>query len=607
MPENLNPDGTRKFEGLQKLKLNRQTRHIQRLDTFSKWLDNIAEELEQRLLQLSRDVREKIEGVDVLLRKKYDNLSDDVFITRQSEPEVFGLLDELEAIIKSRSELIETFAGDLDGLEVYRAETVSNELKKLTDDLILIAHQLPDEIEHILESESFDLNTVLTANRKAHIELLGMLRKAQIESDVEAVQLWEDSRARWRQLRHDKALGDFSLDLSSNRFTDPEDRRILMSQVRASQEIRQDRRNELLKQLGTLDANNINTEFIVNIQKKFTDINEQEVQAIQECYNKLVEFKENLHSIALSRIEELRKELHEYGALHLEPPLKQLSATFTAAIGDQTLAELWRLGGGLKPEFTNICNEFVSPGIVYNNLVDDLRSRLEIIASSFNLKVVLEERGRSMTLDRVRSLLVKLRSAPKQELPDVVTALLGDLEEIGSVEKMSLVFRGVVGDCVSEMKAELAKVALAATQRASAGDDFEDVRSSVTGKSSRAGTSKTIASEAKTSKTGKHTAFGSSVSELDRGLHVDPISIKSWCRRLGVLYYGADLPQIYQTACIEACESMSEQRICNDLVDGVVLKVSSRPLRTMDKKYRKLIDSITSFMELQASSTSLCA
>ena len=42
-----------------------------------------------------------------------------------------------------------------------------------------------------------------------------------------------------------------------------------------------------------------------------------------------------------------------------------------------------------------------------------------------------------MTLERVRSLITKLRSAPKSDLPDVINTLLLDLEEIQGVEKMS--------------------------------------------------------------------------------------------------------------------------------------------------------------------------
>ena len=59
-------------------------------------------------------------------------------------------------------------------MEQGRAETVGSNLKILVDTLISISHILPDEIEKIVEQETFDLDIVLTNNRKSHTQLLGI-------------------------------------------------------------------------------------------------------------------------------------------------------------------------------------------------------------------------------------------------------------------------------------------------------------------------------------------------------------------------------------------------------------------------------------------------
>ncbi|KAJ1434442.1 hypothetical protein B484DRAFT_289204, partial [Ochromonadaceae sp. CCMP2298] len=84
------------------------------------------------------------------------------------------------------------------------------------------------------------------------------------------------------------------------------------------------------------------------------------------------------------------------------------------------------------------------------------------------------------------------------------------------------------------------------------------------------------------------------------GAHADPSLVKGWNRRLGVLYFGSDLPQEYQLGCLQSLELVREQGRCNALVDAVVAQESAVKLRRLDGRYKKLIDAITTYGETQA-------
>jgi hypothetical protein len=180
-------DATRQFPGLAKQKIVKKERHMKAIDDFTYLLDVVAEGIEQDVLNLSRSMREALEKVDESLKHSYDLLQSPPFLVPKSEEDLKDLLQELKRTIVKRLRIVDAFGEDLDGLEKKRADKVGSELKALVDRLIAIAHQLPDEIEKIVETNIFDLNSVLTTNRKSHAALLGMLRKLHVEKMAECI------------------------------------------------------------------------------------------------------------------------------------------------------------------------------------------------------------------------------------------------------------------------------------------------------------------------------------------------------------------------------------------------------------------------------------
>lgn len=449
-------DKTREFQGIAKLKISRKDKHMKALDEFAKLLDVIAEQIEVDLLKISREMRERLEQMDDIFQKDFKDLDDDSYLIIRSEADLFSNLSVLKSKVDSRSGIIETFAVDLDGLETKRATIVGNELKRLVDTLVAIAHQLPDEIEHIVESETFDLNSVLTKNRQAHAQILALLRKRQIEVEVEVLQRWEDSRRKWRQLRHNKCVNDFNVDIRSERFTEPANRRTYLAMFRDGQKDRQQQRVALLERYGQFTAENIKSADITPLQQEFSAIAEAELNSIQDCYNRLTELRLQLKQIAEQRVESFRKELHLYGALKIEPILHQ--EVFETALSDPALTDLWRLGGGLKPEFQAFVQEFQSTDLAYERLVGSLETRLDLIASGFTLRAVLTERGRASFLDKMRGVTTKLRSVPRIELPALLEQLVQDLDYFVTVEQLPATFRNTVKECIQEMQQDMERV-----------------------------------------------------------------------------------------------------------------------------------------------------
>lgn len=578
-------DKSRTFKGIERQKIDKKDRHLKALEGFSKTLESVAEEIEQDLLSLSRAVREDIENIDIELKAATDLLRKDDYLVQRSSEDLDASLVSLKAITTRRSQTIENFKSDLERMECRRADTVGAKIKLLVDDLISIAHKLPDDIEHIVETEAFDLNTVLTRNRQSHAELLGVMRTKQIEVAVRTLHEWDVAKKRWRLLRHQKAIGIFHTDIQGSAYTEPADRQQYMAEFRDQQLERNVCRKEALCDLAKLDAHNITSKETGRVKEVLSSLNDEELAATQTCYNGLSDLRARLRGTAEQRMEVLRKELHVYGALHDEPPLQEIATDLRAALADSALSELWRLGGGLKSETTAVATEICSEDMVYDHLVSTVASRLEVILCGFSLKEVLNERGRLPRLEAVKLLLSKLRTVPRNEVAGVLASLLPDLKEMSSLEKMPATFQVNLSHCVEGIENELERLA-----------QYEEMGGGTVG-----GGRTTIdaGSTAGKSRRTARSRGGTAADTVDKSLYPDPFLVKQWTKILGMLYYASDLPEAVQGVLTDAMNATREQRICNTHVDVVVKEECDYELDRLDSRYKRLIDSIATFLELQ--------
>ncbi len=608
-------DKSKTFESLEKQKVSKKDRHMACLEKFSETLDSLSEDIERKVLELSRSVREELENIDASLQRWYQMLRDEKLLVGKSESEIGDMRTDITAILASRKLALDRFAEELENLEVGRADTVSKEIKLLLDKLVAIAYQLSNEIEYTMEAEAFELNAVVTSNRKNHATLLGIMRTTQVEVEIEALHRCDESKLLWRALSHQQALDQYHAFMSSDVYTDPADRQEFMRAIRQGQVSRHRRRTELLDKFAAMSAEDISAAKVSAVQDGLGSLNDEELAAMQSCYDGLTSLRALLKQKAELRREDLRLELHRYGALHAEPPLRLFADELRAALADESLSELWRLGGGLKPEFAGLSGDLSSDQVIYDAHAEQIISRLDLIVSSFDLKEILNERGRLMRLEPIRNMITKMKCVSRKDVFGVLKELMPDLQEIVAVERVPPLFRSTVQAVLDEMNAEISRVeefmktfGESASRNSSR---MSGVIRSVSAMKSLAEKARATSSGNKTAAAGRSRAGGASTtgggatragaveSEFDKNSTVNPLSVKMWAKQLGILYYGSDLPERYQGVCRAALDGAQVQLACNKLVDEVISKECEHVIGGIDKRYKKLIDQIANYLETQ--------
>ena len=591
-----------------KPKESKKDRHMKLVYELSKFLEKANEATVQEVLLLKRTTRETLETVDDNLQKFCATIDVNSYLLDKSERQLISKLNELKSMIKKRADVVTQLEADLDQTEVKRAKVVGDELKALVDKLIAIGYNLPDDIERFVENEAFDMNKDIISNRIEHAKTIADMRVKHVQLEHELIEKWESTRRKWRQLRHEQALEVYTKDINSDYYNHPEDRNQFMEGYRRDQGKRRKNLEAVINKITNFSYESITSEVVTDVQQLFQRCNEDELNAIQNCYNSLTELRKNTDYLCRERVEELRKELHVYGALKIDPKFGPLAKRLEEALADPNLAELWRLGGGLKPDTQTLVNEMTCDDIVYDRVIVSMKEKLDFIQSGFPLKGVLEEKGRLASLDKIRGMVTKLRSAPRSEIAGVMKSLLAELEELNRFEgQLSPLFMTTIQSTSQEMKDELEALdkRIAAVANIAPGLDST---------ANLTGTLKTMKSATKTLQTAATTAMIASTlgktkskkgNDLKEGTnavvcYVDPMLLKNWQRKLAILFYSSDLPTVTQELCAFINLQVTEQKECNRLVDEVIDQYSTKLLQRMDRVYKKMVDRITSYLETSA-------
>ena len=355
----------------------------------------------------------------------------------------------------------------------------------------------------------------------------------------------------------------------------------------------------------------------------------------QECYDRLSNLRSSLRQSAENLVEKLRQELHVYGFLENEPDLTDFCAKLQLIIEDPSLSELFRLGGGLKNEFQLICNELQSDEVVYDRYLDGIYDRLFLISSSFSVKSILEERGRLPQLERVRNYIVKLRNVPRGDVPNVARSLIPMLTDIFEIESIPILLKKTVNDTVTEMGNELQRIDAAIQNQVSLQARTAVRRDSISSATTSTSISTSIFSatshtlSAGTSRglkprLGAAPRMGTGVLKSTVGtkggkssklgeeniypeIFIEPLDVRTWCQVLGVVFFGSNLPDSVKSFCLYGLDLIKQKKKCNLMIDETIKINSEKMLNRIDLKFKKMIDSIATFLEMQENYYSYCA
>ena len=254
-----------------------------------------------------------------------------------------------------------------------------------------------------LDPEVFRLNRAVLLNQESHSEVLRLIRKAHLETDIRCKHNWEGFMARWRGLQHNRSIDRFRHKIRSEHYTHPRQAEDALSEYRNRHDEHDKQRIDLLINLVNTSPINLSSKLVTNYQAKLMVVQELETAEVNALYEKLEQVNESLLIDLKSQTEDLRHELHSFEALCFRPDWPTLTSALEIMLRDNTLTDLFRLGGSLKSDLENTLRVLTSHGLEYSSQLLEIKEKVKRILLSLPLKEVLEACNKMDLLDRLRA------------------------------------------------------------------------------------------------------------------------------------------------------------------------------------------------------------
>ncbi|GMH74178.1 hypothetical protein TL16_g06393 [Triparma laevis f. inornata] len=589
-----------------KMELKR-VHHDSAYKTYRASLRALSDEIEGLYVKEADCVKELLGGTDESINFLFDELNQDSILEMKPLTYVTEMWENINTLLTRRTSEVTQFSQNLESFEVTRSTTLAQYLREMVDLMANIGLLLPQEIERVAEIEAFELNGVITGNRRAHAELNARMEKEDIMEQVRHRADWESRLSAWRQLRHDRAIREFQRDITADNFMNPPDRVSLFESFKLEQKERHSGRCSVLLKLGKLGNDDLASELVNNIRVEFGNLNASELKGIKNLYDSLVNLKHTKQDEAEKRRESLRHELHNYGALHLEPDTEYFARVIDGVVHEQELEEFMRKSGGLKAELVKIIKLLRDPNMIYLKVLDQAIVSLTVVQCGRDLEETLELQGKSSLRKMAQDTLERLRKATKSECLPILPLLKQQCTALALVNGIDELLKKeltMAADGLQELvttaehaaeNGSSAKTAntnnnTTATEMANATATFNSTAGATNTAQPPTSKAPSEAASKRSNRSSRKRSVSVAPSKGWEEPEIDMLAVRSIQKQVGMLLASCDLSDEFKEVLADALVGMGEKKICNERIDQSVFDEVTEPIKQRSFEQESLID-----------------
>lgn len=632
--------------GLSRLKRtakSRQVRHEEALRAFKDAVIGISEDLEAKVIERGRGLREALEQADTDVAQFERDFSRDDVLRAEDYAFVAASRTTLEALCKARKQAILDFDARMQAVEAERSALVGAELRALVDRLVAVSYRLRGEVERLVEKEAHEVNMVLISNLSTKDDLVARMLRRHVKVHFRTQATWADAEQRWRKLRHERALVEWTEELASETFTDPPERNAVIAALQGDQQAEHDeQRLDLLADLERLvpkvhlprtqqeqdeleDKDGDNEEEQQRQQQQdeeapvvLSDLTPERVEAIrvdlakldtaatQRCASARTQLAAQQEAMRLEMDkarEALRAELHSYAALASEGDIfthgdlghgSLHRVRIGAAVADAELEDFFRRAGALKPELEAVVSGFGRADLIHNSNVHALQERVQLLVEAAEVAGALEREGKSAALAALQHTLEALRTAKKADLAPLVPVLHRQARALRDASDR--LGHAVVGE--ADRALELLEVVQPSLAKGKVADDGEPAER--VGKSDEDGHDGNDNEEDGEDDDEDEEEDRAQAAELAyKEKPLDLTKLRKAQTRLGILAHASALPEALREELALSLATLEKQVRINGVIDGVVAQHCEDTIVARGRQAQALWESFVEHLELQ--------
>jgi hypothetical protein len=581
------------FDKLSNLNESKRLRHDKSYKSYRSVLRKVSDDIEVMYVTEASNINDLLNSIDNDIDVLFNELNQDDLLRQRDLTYVNDMWDKINNKLQSRTSSVASFEQNLSDFETKRSDTLATHLRTMVDSMVKISLKLPQEIERVAEIEAYELNCVIISNRLTHCELIARMEKEDIYHAVKCRELWEGRLSDWRDLRHARGIAEFHDDINDDSFKNPVSRILRFDAFKKEQTERHGRRKAILGQLGDMTNATLNSEEVNNVRASFKALHEEEVHGIKQLYDDIVSIRHIQHDLAEKRRENLRMELHNYGALKLEPDVIGYSNDIEQYVLDVNNEEYYRKSGGIKSELNKIVKHLRDENIIYDNVLKDTIVSLNLVQCGTNLENVLEKQGKSSLRKTLQDTLERLRKATKAECLPILPVLRTQCSNLAQVNDIDGLLKRELALCVDQLD-DLIRFANIPKEGANPDEALLDATNNKAPSKAPSESNRSRSSSRRRSVSTAQPSKGWEEPELDM------LVVRSVQKHVGMLLASCELTDEFKDILKECSYGCEVKKMCNDAIDNAVKDETTEPIKQRDYESDSLIDWVESSLSNQS-------
>ena len=304
------------YDVLSNLKSKKRMQNLDLVEFYEIWKTKYLKEIEENIKLKISQLKQSLDSAKNEVYKNFSMKNEDLISLKLKDIDkisnfYFNVLKEREERIK---ECLEIILDDLNNCY----NNADLKLIKLADDMDKIGYLFEEEIKDLINEKKQYIQRFYDVKKSYYTRIMNEIKDIENELVQTSKKDLNEFILRWKNIKLNNYVSKLQKLLQSKEYTDPEERLILVKEMKQIQEDIYKKKYKLIfEYLFGLDYEQINTKNIEKINKKYESIINEADQRFADCIEKLKKNDENIEKKSLEAFEKFKADVstinYEFG------------------------------------------------------------------------------------------------------------------------------------------------------------------------------------------------------------------------------------------------------------------------------------------------------
>ena len=304
------------YNVLSNLKSKKRMQNLDLVEFYEIWKTKYLKETEDNIKSKISQLKENLDSTKNEVYKNFSMKDEELISLVQKD--IDKISDFYNNVLKEREESIKDCLKII--LEDLNTCYQNGQLKliKLADDMDKIGFLFEEEIKDLINEKKQYIQRFYDVKKSYYTRIMNEIKELENELVEKSKKDLDDFILRWKNIKLNNYVSKLQKLLQSKEYTDPEERSIIVKEMKDIQENVYKKKYQLIfEQLFGLDYDQINTKNIEKISKKLEEINNEAEQLYSDNLQKLKKNDEDIENKSLEAFEAFKADVstinYEFG------------------------------------------------------------------------------------------------------------------------------------------------------------------------------------------------------------------------------------------------------------------------------------------------------